>query len=785
MIKQKFKIYLGKGKDFVGSVIAQWKTPAKGNFVSYKEVASYSLGGMGQDMLIMLTTYLGLGIGNTLFGSVLGIRPMHIQTMNTIVIIIDIALVALRAYIIDNTNTKIGRFRPFIAIMAVPLFLISATFVFLDFGVMSYSKKIALVFCFSLAVVIVKPYFEGSFTNIGSVITPNTKERTKVITIYSIIFSIAPTIYGFLIPILSPFTGGYTDIRTYRYIIVPIALIGVGLSFFAVFGCKERFIQPKTFRPKANLWKSALEIFKNKYWWIRTLSGWLAFMELACGNIFLWSYVYGSQNMTEYALLNTIIGQSALIAMLLTPIMLAKLGNRSVLLLQNISNIFFLGIILFTFNTPAIFFIFWFLNSLVNYFSLVYRPVHEAEVKDYQHYISGKRLDGALSFAGKIGVPIAIATGYVVPAIFETVGITTNYDILFEPMVRNKVFTTLCIAAIIGATLNLLPLFFYNYSRIKHKNIVKILRYRAMFVDYVVGDLTSEDLKLAVDGIKDYERIENSSMPNLKEAKIDIKKAKLLPKKTEKDRELRSITIKQAKKNYYSCKLLKKEKKENKLFYKEIHKFENEKMQKKLVIAKEVAQMDYIEIAKYVSEKNSIVSKRELDNERKKSNKMLAKTSKLILKYYPNGVIEPGCEYKKAIEMPNGSKEENQQRNKSLKLASDKEKLFNKVMQYFLECKRIVVEAESRVHFETIESMYEQACIEVEENYCIKKEKEEKEKSLKAKALEELKQLRFEKFSIKKQKRLSSKRTRKSEKGANKNNLIGSDEKEEDKRDEK
>ena len=98
------------GKDFVHDLVDQWTVPAKGNYVSNKEIASYSLGGCGKELLLMLATYFALNTGNTLFGMVLGIRPTHIQTMSVIIMIMDIFLIGIRAYIIDNTNTKWGRF---------------------------------------------------------------------------------------------------------------------------------------------------------------------------------------------------------------------------------------------------------------------------------------------------------------------------------------------------------------------------------------------------------------------------------------------------------------------------------------------------------------------------------------------------------------------------------------------------------------------------------------------------------------------------------------------------
>lgn len=781
-MKTPIKNITAKGKAFITSNLAQWKTPAKGNYVSNKEILNYSIGGMGRDMLLMLVSYLGLGIGNTLFGSVLGIRPMHVQAMNIIVLILDIFFIGIRAMIIDNTNTKWGRFRPFIVITALPLFIIATIFMYLPFELMTYSYKLAIVFCFSLAIIIVRPYFDGSITNIGNVITPNTKERTKIIAVFAIIYSTAPTIYGFLIPILSELTGGYTDIRTYKYVMVPVAAIGVVLSMFAAFGCKERFIVPKGYKPKSNLFKSTMEVYKNKYWWIRTLSGWLAFMEWAVGNMFLWSFVYGSQDMTSYAFYNFFIGESALLAMLLTPMLLNKLGNRKLIVIQNVLNIVFLSIILITFKQPFLFFLFWFLNSLVNYFSVVYGPVFTAEINDYQHYISGKRLDGVMSFAYLIGLPITMISGLFVPALFEALGITTNYDILYEPMVRNKIFTVLVLCSMVGAILNLSPLFFYDYSHAKHRNIVKILRYRAMLADYASGDLTSQTLKDGLDGYYSYLEIINAENPDIKMLKNKLKVTKRLPKLTDIDRNHRKAEIIKIKKQLKNDKNLLLEKKEASLYTRELDKYNNSKLQYNVTLSRGVISEDINNIIKindinHYNDKFMVAITKEEKYNKKLSIKFAKKQLtmvKLIMKNYPCGIVKPNKEeYIKACEMPHNNKHEIKERYNAIKKASLEQKRYNKTLEFYLECKRTVIECDSRLAFEQLESMYSEACKEVEENYKIAKEKELLEKQQKRTEIERLKQLRFDKFSDKKKKKILDKRRNKE---ANKRAEIKEDE---------
>lgn len=699
---------LQEAKSFIHDLISQWKVPAKGNYVSYKEIINYSIGGMGRDMVLLLANYLGLGIGNTLFGSVIGIRPTHIQTMNIIVLIMDIFFVALRAKIMDNTNTRWGRFRPYIALVPIPLFLICSVFVFLPFDMMTYTRKLMLVFSFSAAVVLVRPYFDGAVSYLGNVITPNTKERTKVLTIFSLLYSLAPTIYSIVINVLADITGGYTDIRTYRYIIVPVAAIGVFLSMFAAFGCKERYIKPKGYVPRSNLFQSTREIFKNKYWWLRTLSTWLAFMEWAVGNMFLWSFVYGSQDMSSYAVYNFILGESATIAMLMTPFLLNKWGNRKLIVVQNTLNIVFLSLITITFKMPLIFFVFWFLNSLVNYFSVIYKPVFTAEVNDYQQYISGKRLDSAMSFADKIGLPITMLTGYFVPMLFESLGITTDYDILYEPMVRNRIFTVLCVCSIIGAMMNLAPLLFYDYSKEKHQMIVRVLRFRVMLADNMSGQLDEQTLREGMESYYQYLDIKNADEPDVKVLKSDLRRAK-----RETDKVKRHDAVKAAKAKLNDGIKLKSSKKECFLFDKELKKFDSDDARMRIAFESLLAECPIEKIGNF---ENSAEFKKLFDTygdskeARKYIKSFLRKyrsMAKKINKHFGGKIVVPNRkDVERAENMPHSTKEEIAQRYKAIRTASLKVKKYESVMRFYLECQAYANEYQSTIHIDSLEEKY-------------------------------------------------------------------------------
>lgn len=510
----------------VTDVTSHWSKPGKGNYVPYKEILNYSIGGMGQNMLIYLLGYMALGVTNTLFASTIGIRPMHLQNMLTVQTILNIVFQIIRGKIVDNTNTRWGRFRPYLAIMGAPLAILSIVFIFLPFESMAYSQKYMWVFIFAIAISIGQPLYQTAYTNLGSVISPSTAERSKILAISSLIYSFAPTIYQLFVPIFSNLTGGFTDIRTYKCIVVPIGVIGVFLSFFAFFGCKERIVSSKHFVKKVSIIGGCVAVWKNKYWWLRTISTWFNFLEGAYLVLFGWIYIYGTQDMTTYGILQTVLSIASGLSMFATPFFLKWLGNKGILLFHNILNIVFIACMLACYEIPLLYFLFLWINTFINQLQLVYNPVLNAEVKDSIQWQSGKRVDYMLEVAALIGTPVTILSGYFLPFIYESYGLTVNYDVLYDPNVRNSLFYMLCALSILGAALNLAPYFLYNLSREKHSMVVLALKYRAANTDYRTGDITPHQVKDLVESYNYMVERRDAVQPDTNEKKAEMKTAK-------------------------------------------------------------------------------------------------------------------------------------------------------------------------------------------------------------------------------------------------------------------
>lgn len=531
------------------NVVLHWKTPALGKYVPYKEIIAYGVGGMGVQFVMFFCSLIALSATSFLVGNTIGIKPMHLQYMAVASTIIGFGITIGRSYIIDSARFKSGKFRPWLAITGIPTVIIAVVFVWLPYETMSYMQKVIAVFlCYNLLQCFY-PFFQQAYTDLANVISPNSHERTDIVSVSSIIYSMAPSLTGLFVPMLSTLTGGLNSITTYRIIHPLVAVIGLLLSYVAYAGTRERIIVAESHVTQFKFSDAFRAVAKNKYFWITSLAGWLGFLEGAVGVIIGWTFIYAYPNrMGLYGVATTLIGNAALWAMLLCPIAIRVIGKRNLLIWCNVTNVVLIGLLYPLYNNIPALIILYYLNGFVNAFSIVYTPGINADMRDYQQYFTGERIDGMFGAVGIIGSFIGMFTGMVLPTIYQMLGLEDNYDVLEVASFREDMFDVLIIAAVIGAALNFVPYLFYDLTETKQRGIVKVLKIRAMFEDYGNGILRDESIVEAIDIIDEANLLYKDR--TLMTTKDDIKKAERMPARTPEEKEFKKNEIKRLKAAY-------------------------------------------------------------------------------------------------------------------------------------------------------------------------------------------------------------------------------------------
>lgn len=499
-----------KVKDLVSSVKTHWTTPPEGRYVPYKEIAAYSVGGIGVKFVIYTAWYIGLSATSLLAGSALGLKNGDLVKLTMIATVIGIFLVPLRGMIIDNTRSSKGKFRPYLLYTGIPSGILLTGFAFLPFESMSYNQKLWVLFITYELLQLCYPFYDQAYTTLVQVMSPNSTERADVITISTFIYSLAPTILGFLVPILAGFTGGLEHINAYR-IIMPIFGIGGALiGLFSYTGTKERIIVAKDYTPKVPFFKGIGAGIQNKYQWARSITGWLILLQRGIGSVTTWYFYYGIKDVLglstqQQGVLNgtltTILGAAATPAMLLAPLLIRKVGKRNLFIIYILgTTVSMIGMFLFIKQIWVLFAFTW-LRGFFTTFTLITDGAMNADVLDYQQYKTGERLEGLMAqFVTFIGTFIGMGITYLTNTVLmqNTYGLTNNYDDLYKASFREPISKGMILLAIVGYVLSLIPFItMYTLTEEDHEGHIGVLKIRAALEDYATGALSAGQLEEA------------------------------------------------------------------------------------------------------------------------------------------------------------------------------------------------------------------------------------------------------------------------------------------------
>lgn len=752
------------------NVVLHWKTPALGKYVSYKEIIAYGVGGMGVQFVMFFCSLIALSATSFLVGNTIGIKPMHLQYMAVASTIIGFGITIGRSYIIDSARFKSGKFRPWLAITGIPTVIIAVVFVWLPYETMSYMQKVIAVFlCYNLLQCFY-PFFQQAYTDLANVMSPNSHERTDIVSVSSIIYSMAPSLTGLFVPMLSTLTGGLNSITTYRIIHPLVAVVGLLLSYVAYAGTRERIIVAESHVTQFKFSDAFRAVAKNKYFWITSLAGWLGFLEGAVGVIIGWTFLYAyPDRMGLYGVATTLIGNAALWAMLVCPIAIRVLGKRNLLIWCNVTNVVLIGLLYPLYNNIPALIILYYLNGFVNSFSIVYTPGINADMRDYQQYFTGERIDGMFGAVGIIGSFIGMFTGMVLPTIYQMLGLEDNYDVLEVASFREDMFDVLIIAAVIGAALNFVPYLFYDLTETKQRGIVKVLKIRAMFEDYGNGILRDESIVEAIDIIDEANLLYKDR--TLMTTKDDIKKAERLPARTPEEKEFKKNEIKRLKAAYKefntqnrgikkdrinqakampkgidaakaarkaAIKAAKKENRElNKLnadisvcdfIIDEMNKYDTLRIKKQVERSRALEAAGYAGIFNYSKEDmaeakalpKSTHEEREIRSDAITHARALKNARKAMIKFYgsPENIVEPSDDAFKAAEaLPDDTFAHQLEKKRTVKKLVNEKSKYIRSVKPLLDARRQLTEKENYAHLDDIRARYADAKANTDAEY--------------------------------------------------------------------
>lgn len=768
----------GMVKDGVSKIKTYWKTPPLGNYMNFKEIVSLAGGGIGVKFIITGVSAVMLSATNVFVGNTIGIEPMNMYFIYILAVIISFPLTMLRAYIIDNARNRKGKYRPYILTMGLPTVVLAIGYFWMPYEKMSSQlMKCIVVLLFNIGFQFFYNFLYDAYDNYIVVLSPNTQERSNVSSIKSVTDSFAPTLTNAIVPLLATLligTDNLNDIRIYRYIWPPVLILGFFLSVIIYVNTEEKIVQAKTHVVQIKFMDALRAVAKNKYFWVISLAGWLGFLESSFANILNWLYSYQHAcTGGEYSLIYTIYGNASLWGMLLAPLSIKKIGKKNTLILTNALNIVFIAAVYPVVKYAGMDVMIWLVmiclwfNALVGSFAHILTPSLNGDIRDYQQYITGERIDGMFAAVGLIGSVITMVTSSVLPAIYERIGfnedklnellpviieqegklddITNVYNVLYHRETFIGILSVLVAVSVLGAVMNVIPYFFYDLSEVKQQGMIKVLKIRALFEDYGNGVLKDKDLVEAIEAIREANDLADAKPADLKELKAARKQAS------------GKVEKKAAKKAYKDAAELNKKIEISKFVLDEMNRFNTTFGKMQLEDARQTANAGYDAIYSYdksgLAEAKALPSSTPEEKEYRKEAISRAKdfidAKKAAAKYYSNNIVEFDISvFEKLFEREDALDEKLQaayqklykardekdkekisccmqevkdikaqqkELEKEIKKATNDNSLYNRAASPIIKAKKLVIQSENYARFDEIAAMYDEAKIRHEQ----------------------------------------------------------------------
>lgn len=382
-----------------------------------KEKVAYGFGDFASSMFWKLFSVYLLFF----YTDVFGIAAAAAGTMFLVTRIWDTALDPIIGIISDRTNTKWGKFRPYLLWMAIPFALAGIlTFSSPDFDV---SGKLIYAYITYTLMMMIYSAINVPYASLMGVMTSNIKERTTLAT-FRFVFAFAGSILVLATtePLVAAFskTSAGTDLQQgWQHSMIVYGVIAAVLFFFTFAWTKERVKPPK--EQKVSLKEDLKNLAANKPWFILLGAGvaTLIFNSLRDGStIYYFKYYFVSQEAFQlpgldiainYSTLYLVLGQAAnIVGVVLAKPVSDRIGKKNTflyaMLIACVLSCFF-----FFFNENNIFliFLFQFLISICagSVFPLLWSMY--ADIADYSEWKTGRRATGLIfsssSMSQKLG----------------------------------------------------------------------------------------------------------------------------------------------------------------------------------------------------------------------------------------------------------------------------------------------------------------------------------------------------------------------------------------------
>jgi len=404
--------------------------------LSIREKVGFSLGDSAANFIFQTIMLLQLSFYTDSFGITAGMAAVLFLVARLYAAVLDPVIGAIA----DRTNTRWGKFRPWILWTAIPFGIIG----FLAFTTPHFEMTGKIIYAYITYILLMTVYSANNipYSALSGVITGDQAQRTSLFS-YRFIFVCLATIaiQGFALPMVHHFGQG-DSAKGYQITMGIFCVLAV-IFFFITFSTTKERIKPNP-EQKQSLKQDISDLLLNKPWVIMFLVFVMMFVFLAIRNgilLYYFKYYLDKENMTSFMegmdkglfgllsklgmtgpnadipgaafSITNIFGQLAsIIGIIVSNSIARRFGKRDVFITGLILSAIFASF--FIFISPGAIILTLILQILYNFAWGITMPLPwamMADVADYSDWKNNRRAT-AIVFAGiVIGLKIGLAVG--------------------------------------------------------------------------------------------------------------------------------------------------------------------------------------------------------------------------------------------------------------------------------------------------------------------------------------------------------------------------------------
>ena len=369
--------------------------------ISIKEKIGYGLGDTASNFFFQMFMNFLLFF----YTDVFGIPAAAAGTMLFVTKIWDTFNDPIMGVIADRTNTKWGKFRPYLIWIVIPFAIIGV----LTFTTPNLSVNGKIIYAYITYTLMMMAYtaINIPYSALMGVISPNSIERTSLSSYrFVLAFVGAFIIQGLTLPLVE-FFGKGNQPKGFQLTMVFYSVLAVILFLITFSTTKERVHPPK--EQKTSLKSDLKDLAHNQPWLVLFFLGIfaLSYISIRSGSImYYFKYYLGRETLASVFMVSGTVG--VIIGVMLTEYFSKKFGKRNLyMILMGITSVL---TIIFYFIKPEQIVLIFAVHILISFIMGPTAPLiwaMYADTADYSEWKFGRRATGlvfsAATFAQKFG----------------------------------------------------------------------------------------------------------------------------------------------------------------------------------------------------------------------------------------------------------------------------------------------------------------------------------------------------------------------------------------------